>query len=218
MSAEAFPLSWPEGWPRTPAHLRSDGRQFRGGDIWQYDPTTGQKFYTGRKPVTFDRARKLLADELERLKASDVVLSTNLPLRLDGQPRADAARARLSDPGVAVYFTFKGKQMVMAQDAFSNVSANMRSLGLAIEAMRQLERHGGGKMMERAFAGFAAITSPDWKKPWREVFGVKPEWNGDIKALYREKAKLRHSDTGGSDTLMAELNVAYEEALAELRQ
>jgi hypothetical protein len=26
-------------------------------------------------------------------------------------------------------------------------------------------------MMERAFQGFAAIAPPNWKKPWREVFG-----------------------------------------------
>jgi hypothetical protein len=92
----------------------------------------------------------------------------------------------------------------------------MRSLTLAIEAMRQLERHGGGTMMERAFTGFAAIAPPDWKKPWREVFGVKPDWQGDITALYREKAKNRHPDTGGSDSLMAELNVAFAEAKREL--
>jgi hypothetical protein len=39
---------------------------------------------------------------------------------------------------------------------------------------------------------------------------------GDITALYREKARNRHPDAGGSDTVMAELNVAYEEAKQEL--
>jgi hypothetical protein len=34
--------------------------------------------------------------------------------------------------------------------------------------------------------------------------------------LYREKARHRHPDAGGADTLMAELNVAYEEAQREL--
>jgi hypothetical protein len=55
------------------------------------------------------------------------------------------------------------------------------------------------------------------RKPWREVFGVKSDWQGDIAALYREKARNRHPDAGGSDTLMAELNVAYQEARSELR-
>ena len=47
-------------------------------------------------------------------------------------------------------------------------------------------------------------------------FGIKADWTGDITALYREKARIRHPDAGGNDTLMAELNVAYEEACREL--
>lgn len=216
MTAEAYPLHWPDGWPRTPPHQRKDGGRFRSGSAHTYDAEApGQKRYVGMRPITFDAARKLLADELERLNATDIVLSTNVPLRMDGQPRANASRS-MEDPGVAVYFQFKRKPMVMAQDAFDGIAANMRSLGLAIEAMRQLERHGGGKMMERAFAGFVAIAPPDWKKPWREVFGIKPDWQGDITALYREKAKQRHPDSGGDDTLMAELNIAYAEAKQEL--
>jgi hypothetical protein len=104
----------------------------------------------------------------------------------------------------------------MARDGFVSVAGNVRSLTLAIEAMRQLERHGGNQMMERAFTGFAALAPPNWKKPWREVFGVKPDWHGDITQLYREKARHRHPDTGGSNTLMAELNTAYAEAKREL--
>jgi hypothetical protein len=50
--------------------------------------------------------------------------------------------------------------MTMACDRFDNAAANMRSLGLAIEAMRQLERHGGGAMMEKAFSGFVALPPP----------------------------------------------------------
>jgi hypothetical protein len=120
------------------------------------------------------------------------------------------------DPGVAVYFTLKGKAMAMARDRYRTVWENIKSLILAIDAMRSIERHGGSTMMERAFSGFAALTPPDWKKPWREVFGVKPEWSGDIASLYREKARQRHPDAGGSDMLMAELNVAYAEAKREL--
>ncbi len=84
--------------------------------------------------------------------------------------------------------------------------------------MRQLERHGGSRMMERAFTSFLAITPPDWKRPWREVFGVKGDWTGDINELYRAKARIRHPDAGGADTLMAELNIAYKEARRELEQ
>ena len=47
----------------------------------------------------------------------------------------------------------------MACDCFGSAAANMRLPGLAIEAMRRLER-GGGAMMERAFSGFAALPPP----------------------------------------------------------
>jgi hypothetical protein len=195
MSAEAYPLQWPEGWPRHKGTQDSDSR-FKG-------PT-----------YRWDRVVRGLQDELARIGAKNVVISTNQPVRNDGLPYAQ--QRNISDTGVAVYFTRKGKAMVMAQDRFWTVLGNMRSLTMAIEGLRQMERHGGAVMMERAFTGFTAIAPPGWKKPWREVFGIKNGWSGDITALYREKARSRHPDAGGSDTLMAELNVAYGEAKAEL--
>ena len=211
MSVESYPLRWPDGWPRS--RVREDGeRRFR---TTRNSPSDAFG-YKSSKPVTFDDARVRLGEELERMGAVNITLSTNVPLRLDGAPRASEANRKLPDPGAAIYFTFRGKAMVMACDRFEQVSANIRSLGLAIEAMRQLERHCGGTMMERAFTGFAAIAPPNWKKPWREVFGIKPDWTGDLTALFRQKAKERHPDSGGADTLMAELNIAYAEGKAEL--
>jgi hypothetical protein len=108
---------------------------------------------------------------------------------------------------VAVYFSFKGKPMVMACDRFDNAAANMRSLGLAVEAMRQLERHGGGTMIERAFTGFTALSAP--KTAW-EIVGVpRGAAAEEIEAAYKAKAKKLHSDYGsGADVMMAELNAA----------
>jgi len=191
---EAYPLKWPDGWPR--AKWRESDSRFGG---------------SGR--ITVGRARDLLMGELRRLGATDIVVSTNVPVKADGLLYAD--NKRLDDPGIAVYFKFKKKDRVMARDGFNSVAGNLRSLGLAIEGLRLLERHGGSLMLERAFEGFLAIAPPDWKKPWRQVFGVKPDWRGDLKQLYREKARERHSDLGGSDTLMAELNNAYEDAQRE---
>lgn len=197
--AEAFPLQWPDGWPRTSDWKRESDNKF-GGKVYG---------------LTMGRARDQLIDELKRLGARNPVISSNVALRQDGLPYA--VQKQLSDPGVAVYFTIKGRALVMARDQYKSVAGNLRSLTLAIEAMRQLERHGGSVMMERAFTGFAAIAPPNWKKPWREVFGVQPDWSGDITALYREKARNRHPDSGGSNDLMSELNVAYAEAKQELQ-
>lgn len=193
---EAFPLSWPDGWPRT-AYGRRGSSRFG-------------------KNLGFGEIRKL-QNELRLLGARNVVISSNVPLRQDGLPYASQSGKRYDDPGVAIYFSLKGKPLSMARDRYSTPWENIRSLILAISAIRSIERHGGSTMMERAFSGFAAISPPDWKKPWREVFGVKPDWRGDITTLYREKARNRHPDAGGSDTIMAELNVAFAEAKRELQ-
>lgn len=196
MTAQAYPLQWPEGWPRT-----SPGKR----GVSKFGKSTGAA-----------QIQKL-KNELRLLGAQHVVISSNMALREDGLPYASEVGRRHDDPGIAVYFTLRGKPLAMARDRYRTIWENLRSLILAIEAIRSIERHGGSTMMEKAFSGFAAIAPPNWKKPWREVFGVKPDWSGDIQALYREKARNRHPDAGGSDTLMAELNVAYSEAKAELR-
>jgi hypothetical protein len=143
---EAYPLRWPEGWPR--ARSRDWGRF--------------------SKHLDTDRAFRDLEEELSRLKASNVVISTNLkPRGVPSDPKADP---RL-DPGVAIYFLYNGKQMSMAQDRYDTVAKNLRSLTLAIDAMRAIERHGGGYMMQRSFDGFAQLPPPDGVEDARAEFG-----------------------------------------------
>lgn len=201
---QAYPLHWPAGWPRTPAHKRDDGDKFRRGD-WK----------NGYTRPTINDTRRELADELGRLGARNIILSTNVELRLDGQPYS--GRRAPDDPGIAVYFTVNGEAMVMAQDAYLRVPDNIRSLTLAISGMRQMQRHGGGVMLKRAFAGFTALPPPDQMSPivtepprqWWQVLGVVQDAplaviTGAFRALVRE--------TGGAS---AELNAAYEAAKKE---
>ncbi len=208
--ATAYPLCWPEGWPRTASYAQKSSNLFN----------------SGGSPVSFDRARRKLFAALSTMKASFVTLSTNYPLRGSGEPTLDADRRRIDDTGVALYFTWKGKQYAMAQDRFDRLAGNVRSLGLAIEAMRQLERHGGGAMMSRAFAGFAALPPPEGEKPrrpWWEVlrYSADPAERellsvGEVTARHKTLAKKCHPDTGGSTEAMSELNVALEDAKADL--
>jgi hypothetical protein len=219
---QACPLCWPEGWPRTPAHVQEAGNQFKvAGDAPEGLGWRPRRF------ITFERARRLLRDELGRLGATNVVLSTNVPLRNDGEPRSSHADKRQADPGVAVYFMLKGRQMVMAQDSYSWLAANTRSLGLAIEALRSLERHGGGKMMERAFAGFAALPAPDGvmpKRAWWVVMNYSEDPDerldlspDEVDARFRVLAKRRHPDVhGGSIEAFQELQDARDEAIKAL--
>lgn len=200
-----YPLDWPVGWERTPEQYR-------------------RRAYSTFGHITFDRARRSLLDELRKLKARDVVLSTNQPLRLDGQPLA--ATRIITDPGVAVYITrTDGRQYAMARDAYVEMAANMRSLALAIEHLRGLERHGGDLMVERAFSGFAALPAPGQRPSCWVILGIDPVTEARLldpalraKAIneaYRAKARVLHPDAGGTDQQMSELNAARNEALRE---
>lgn len=188
------PLKWPDGWKR--------GQSFKGNSTFK---------------STYDRTMRRFYREMELLGASSVVVSSNIALRLDGQPRGDIARMRIADPGVAIYFMLKGKQMVMARDAYDTVMDNFHSLVLAIEALRAMERHGGAAMMERAFDGFAAL--PD-QSAWRTILGFKRDDQvtlAQAEANYRQGAKLLHADAGGDHEAMIKLNAAIEQARKELK-
>lgn len=196
---EAYPLQWPDGWPRTPSNKRRRG-----------------KFGSN-----FGRSRDMLLHQfkLMNVPSHTVVVSSWLPLRRDGLPYAEQARRPLEDPGVAVYFTLRGKQMAMARDAYDTPFDNLHSLKIAIEHLRGLERHGGGTMMERAFEGFQAIAAPGAMKHWREIIGIPPSGVVTldvVEAAYRSRARKVHPDAGGSQEEMAALNAAIERARAEL--
>lgn len=194
---EAYPLAWPEGWSRTPQRQRKRGKMFAGN---------------------FGRSRDMLLAQfrLMGVPAHTVVISSWLPLRRDGLPYAEQARRPIEDPGVAVYFTLRGRQMVMARDVYDTPFDNLHSLKIAIEHLRGLERHGGATMMERAFEGFAAL--PD-QSHWRVLLGFKRDdavTLAEAEARYREGAKMLHADTGGSHDAMVKLNQAIAQARLEM--
>ncbi len=197
MTADS-PLLWPESWPRHAAQRDSDRRFY------------GPKYQ-------WDRIYRELVAELGRLGAKDIVVSSNLPVRRDGVPYAN--QRRIDDPGVAVYFVLNKRPMVMAQDRFDTVIGNMRSLGVAVEAMRAVQRHGGGHMLERAFSGFTALPPPStWRRTLGFPDGSRPD-RQEIADRFRQLAKKVHAagadQPGGRDYVMANLNVARDEALAE---
>lgn len=202
----AYPLEWPDGWPRTPEVDRKARSPFQG--------------------ITFERAQHRLAYEVRMMGGHGLVVSSWLAVRRDGMAYADQARRSIPDPGVAVYFTKGARQMVMARDAYMTPMDNLRSIGLAVEHLRGLERHGGSTMMDRAFEGFAALPPPSGGapilRPWREVLGMgEMAGPNDLmltlaEGIYRKKAKNLHADTGGDHDAMAELNRAVEEARREL--
>jgi hypothetical protein len=196
MTIESYPLAWPPGKPRTPPHRVERSR---------FDP--------GNRPTEVANVRA----ELQRLGARNVIVSTNVRLRLDGAPYAnDKAPA---DQGVAVYFDYAGGQKCFACDRWWTVEENLRAIFKSIEAIRGLERWGSKSFVDAAFTGFSALPSPDSARAWWDVLGVSPHATAEqINAAWREKARTAHSDAGGSDAAMSELNVARDTGLKARRE
>ena len=126
-------------------------------------------------------------------------------LRLFGRTRPD-------DPGIAVWFTWNKRQVCIPIDRYSTPAANLQAIHHVLEARRVEARHGTLTMVQQSFAGFAALPPP---RHWSEVLGVGPDAGRDqVEAAFKAKAKAVHSDHGGADTVMADLNLAREAALA----
>jgi hypothetical protein len=184
---ESYPLHWPAG------RLRAKRRQ------------------SARFHASLARARDHLMNEIRLLGGQQPILSSNLELRLDGLPYANQKMP--VDSGIAVYFTYKGKQHCFACDDWYKVEDNIRAIGKTIEALRGIARWGTGDMMERAFQGFEALPSP---AQWWHVFGFD-SLNGllpsEVDQRYRKLAMQRHPDRdGGSNDAMAELSWARDKA------
>lgn len=190
---EAYPLYWPEGWPRT------EGRE-------------QSRF----EPRGLAEEAQHIRWEIERLGGRDTVVSTNVPLRRDGLPYSDH-RKNVGDPGVAVYFTLKGKPQCIPCDRWLTVEENCRAIWKSIEAMRGLERWGARSFVDAAFRGFEALPAPGVTN-WRHILGSEITTLEQAEVRYRRLARERHPDSPtGSDAMMAELNVAIAKAREELR-
>lgn len=190
--AEAFPLYWPEGWPRT---------KYRGGS----------RFNQG-----FGQAREFLFAEIRRMGGTNVVLSTNVPLRNDGLPRANMPNP--ADPGAAVYFKHKKHDLVFACDKYQKCTDNVYAIAKTIEAMRGIERWGASELLERAFTGFKALPEKG-SQAWREILGIPREQfvtRQVIEDRFRELVKERHPDAGGNDEDFRQLLSAREAARLEV--
>lgn len=202
MSADAYPLAWPDGWPRTAPGALKDGRSTFA--------KRGSSAHYGSAPITFGQAKESLLNAVQALGGRSPVISTNFQVGRDGFPVAGKGR-RPEDEGIAVYFTRAGKPYVMARDAYRRAEDNMRSLALALESLHTLERHGGGIMTERAFQGFVALPSP--KKP-HEVLGVQPGAAADeVRKAWRAKIADAHPDKSGTHAAAAEINAARDAML-----
>lgn len=202
----AYPLTWPAGWRRTERFKRKDAAFNVGG--------SGH----GRRLEVGDGVTRVLRElGAMHVRASSVIISSELRLRADGLPYATQATASL-DPGVAVYWLDpKGNKRCMAVDRYQRIADNLAAIAATLEAMRAIERHGGATILDRAFMGFAALPAPVPQEAPHEVLGVAERATRDeINYAYRRLAQQCHPDTGGSHNQMARVNAARDAMLAAL--
>lgn len=201
MTIPAHPLAWPDGWKRTSAGSRatsSFGTKGRG---------SVKRRLTIAEAVV--RVRQVLA--LMGTGDDDLVISTNLRLRVDGFPRSDQAEP--ADPGVAVYWragrSADATMRCMAIDLYDRVADNLAAVAATLDAMRAIERHGGAAILDRAFTGFVALPAPA-SPAWPDVLGVATSTPAhEVRAAYRRLRAENHPDRGGSPDSFDRVQAAW---------
>jgi hypothetical protein len=219
---KAFPLSWPDGWKRTAPSERVYGRFNRKDREYSTNSVGQQTSWQRTKDLSVADAVKRLIAELGRMGIPDwcLIISTNVPLRLDGYPRSDKEP---SDPGAAVYWqkpTAKdgAPYRCMAIDRYTRVADNLAAIAATLEAMRAIERHGGGAILERAFLGFAALPEKA-SQHWRETLGISTTAAATwplVEERFRTLAQIHHPDKGGDRNKFEEIVQARDAARLEL--
>lgn len=217
---DAYPLTWPTGWPRIPAASRIRAKFSKGER--QYSSTPGGSSWVHRRDLTIGDGTKRVIDSLRifGVLEGDAIVSTNLVLRLDGLPRS--GQSAPADPGVAVYWQRTAEPMrCMAIDRYDRVADNLAAIAATLEAMRAIERHGGATILDRAFTGFVALPAPGQASAlgWREVLGFKPSAApkySEVEAAYKRLRSSAHPDKGGSHEQFMVVQRAFDQAYQEL--
>lgn len=187
---DSFPLHWPVRQPRTLVYQRTTDR-------------------FGRE-LTVSLASYDVQAQVRMLGGHDLVISTNVRQRVDGTGPL-SGQAAPKDTGVAVYFTRKKQPLVFACDRYKRLEANLRAIGLHIEALRGMERWGVGTL-DQTFAGYQALPETAGEDPWWKVLGADepPVTLEDLQADYREAARRSHPDTGGSQEAFVRVQRAFQ--------
>ena len=188
MTINAFPLTWPQAFPRCKVRERGAFKTTLAGALSNVEGSL----------------RRFAGDSGKKLDG--IVMSSNVTLGVQ----------RPEDPGVAVWFTWDGLGVCIAVDRYLTVEANLQAIHHIIEARRVELRHGTLALVRATFQGFLALPAPKGSH-WTEVLSLpKDARRDDVKAAFRRLAMVHHPDKpGGSHEKMAELNAAQEAALLE---
>lgn len=192
MTASAFPLAWPHGFPRSKTREKGTFKTTLAGALGNVQ----------------DSLRRFAADSGKKLDG--LVISSNVTLGV----------MRPEDPGVSVWFTWDGLQVCIPVDRYLTVEGNLQAIHHIIEARRVELRHGTLALVRASFTGFKALPAPAGHRSWRQVLGFNATatvTKDMVGSRYRQLASDNHPDkAGGTHAAMSELNQARDEALKEL--
>jgi hypothetical protein len=196
---ESYPLSWPVGRPRTAHPARARFHRYSDGGLAR------------KAQITLYQGVSMVREELKRLGATDVVISTNVKTRRDGLPYSGAREP--NDHGVAVYFRLADRVHCLACDRWDRVPDNLSAVAHHVEAVRGQSRWGVGDVAQ-AFAGYRALPAADAKKTWWALLGFHepPAQLETARTKWRERIAEAHPDRGGNANQAAEINAAMTEA------
>jgi hypothetical protein len=189
MTPTVYPLSWPQSFAR--AKYREHGK------FKTALPNAIKNVQSSLKLFAQDSGKKL----------ESLVISSNVSLDNDSP----------ADPGVAVWFVWDGLQVCIPVDRYHSVASNLHAIHHILEARRVELRHGTLSLVRATFQGFLALPSPT-ARSWRDVLSL-PQGTvsaQDLEQAFRRAASKAHPDKGGTDSAMAEVNVAYDQARREL--
>lgn len=189
MSNQAYPLQWPDGWPRTEPHRRENPR------------------FKTTLPAALDN----LARQLKLMGGKKLVLSSNYTLG-SNNPKDPGVVAYFEWTDKPHDFQPKFIAMSIPCDRWLRLEANVQAIALTIEAMRGMERWGAKHMIKAMFTGFKLLPAGNGED-WFSVLGVSSNASPEtIKARYLELVKIHHPDTGGDHERFVKIQNAFETA------
>src|SRR5271166_1704499 len=170
---------------------------------WPGTPTPAD----ARRRSTFrsglQKTLQLLDRELRHLDARDILLQAYLradQIRLDGWLRGGV---RPHDPGVILSFTGKAGAISFPCDTYTTYEDNLRAIGLALTALRAVDRYGVTRNSEQ-YRGWAKLPPAPERMPVQDAFAfvaLHGDWHAGgpwgphtFRAACRRAATKLHPD------------------------
>lgn len=197
---------------------------------WPGKPTASYSRKKAQFKSSYLQTLDLLESELGKLRAREILIQAHFTrdqIRNDGWPKNTA---RPSGVGVIVSFESPKGPLSFPCDTFTSYEDNLRAIGLALQALRAVDRYGVTRGNEQ-YRGWARIEAPA-DQPFRtteeasvflasQAYPDKPHplpiadrilvLADERDAAYRLAAKRLHPDaTGGSHEMFVRLRAAMK--------